>query len=418
MTRTTLAPPGRPRPPAPGTTDRGAHHVWGVTVAGDRRRWIRVIARRLRGAVTAGLVTVTILLGSAGTLMASTSSAHADILGVSDTVQDWICGIVSPNEPWEAVGEARKAGCPTATSPARNRSRSRHADPTTGLMFTTVAQATDVVPDTMDQLPALPAGDYTLYEIAGLRGLSWWTIPLSTDGTRDCSLWNYVWSQTGNLIFTINKTLLQVTIAIKEAAASDDPLKFLYDESSGAISTVFAVFFVPIATLMFILAGLWAGVNALRKSGIRAALGAAAIAACIIALAGFLYSVVNNNGTNGFRSVAGTVDQAINEVNAVASNALFDGLAQESGACTSRPDRPARSAGNGSPPACSPTPWPTGPGRSDSSAGQAPTPSRCPLLGPSCNRAPVAWCPSTNSATKKRCPATSRSAAARTCAPI
>jgi hypothetical protein len=67
----------------------------------------------------------------------------------------------------------------------------------------------------MDQLPALPAGDYTLYEITGLRGLSWWTIPLNVDGTRNCSLWNYVWSQAGNLIFTVSKTALQITIAIK-----------------------------------------------------------------------------------------------------------------------------------------------------------------------------------------------------------
>ena len=136
----------------------------------------------------------------------------------------------------------------------------------------------------MDQLPALPPGDYTLYEISGLRGLSWWTIPLNVDGTRNCSLWNYVWSQAGNLIFTVSKTALQITIAIKEAAAADDPLKFLYDESGGAVATVFAVFFVPVATLMFILAGIWAGINALRRKGIRAALGAAAVAAGIIAL--------------------------------------------------------------------------------------------------------------------------------------
>ncbi len=136
-----------------------------------------------------------------------------------------------------------------------------------GQAFTAVAPATAVVPDTMDQLPALPPGDYTLYEVAGLRGLSWWTIPLNVDGTRNCSLWNYVWSQAGNLIFTVSKTALQVTIAIKEAAAADDPLKFLYDESGGAVSTVFAVFFVPVASLMFILAGIWAGINALRRKG-------------------------------------------------------------------------------------------------------------------------------------------------------
>ena len=191
----------------------------------------------------------------------------------------------------------------------------------------------------MDQLPALPPGDYTLYEISGLRGLSWWTIPLNVDGTRNCSLWNYVWSQAGNLIFTVSKTALQITIAIKEAAAADDPLKFLYDESGGAVATVFAVFFVPIASLMFILAGIWAGINALRRKGIRAALGAAAVAAGIIALAGFAYTAAAG-GTNGFRSIAGTVDTAISQVNAVATNALFDELAKDSGACT-LPDGPA-----------------------------------------------------------------------------
>jgi hypothetical protein len=66
-----------------------------------------------------------------------------------------------------------------------------------GQAFSAAAPATDVVPDTMDQLPALPPGDYTLYEVAGLRGLSWWTIPLNVDGSRNCSLWNYVWSQPG-----------------------------------------------------------------------------------------------------------------------------------------------------------------------------------------------------------------------------
>ena len=172
-----------------------------------------------------------------------------------------------------------------------------------------------------------------------MRGLSWWTIPLNVDGTRNCSLWNYVWSQAGNLIFTVSKTVLQITIAIKEAAAADDPLKFLYDESGGAVATVFAVFFVPIASLMFILAGIWAGINALRRKGIRAALGAAAVAAGIIALAGFAYTAAAG-GTNGFRSVAGTVDTAISQVNAVATNALFDELAKDSGACT-LPDGPA-----------------------------------------------------------------------------
>ncbi len=284
------------------------------------------------------VVTVTVLLGAAGTMMASTSSASADVLGISDSVQDWICGIVNPTEPWEGVGDGPESWMSNRNLAGARQIPAIQVD-AAGRAFSPVAPATDVIPDTMDKLPALPPGDYTLYEISGLRGLSWWTIPLNVDGSRNCNLWNYVWSQAGNMIFTVSKTALQITIAIKEAAAADDPLKFLYDESGGAVATVFAVFFVPVATLMFILAGIWAGINALRRKGIRAALGAAAVAAGIISLTGFLYTATTG-GTNGFRSIAGTVDTAISQVNAVATNALFDELATGSGACI-LPDGPA-----------------------------------------------------------------------------
>jgi len=315
-----------------------APQVWGLAVIPTRRTLAGRLLRCLRTAATALAVTVTILLGVAASFMASTTSANADILGISGSVQDWICGIVNPTEPWEGVGDGPESWMSNRNLAGAKQVAPVHVD-ADGQAFTAVAPTTDVIPDTMDQLPALPPGDYTLYEVAGLRALSWWTIPLNVDGTRNCSLWNYVWSQAGNFLFLINKTVLQVTISIKEAAAADDPLKFLYDESGGAVSTVFVVFFIPVATLMFILAGVWAGVNALRRKGIRAAVGAAAVAAGIIALAGFAYTAAAG-GTNGFRSIAGTVDTAISQVNAVATNALFDDLAQDSGACT-LPDGPA-----------------------------------------------------------------------------
>ncbi|HEY4991015.1 MAG TPA: hypothetical protein VII33_02915, partial [Nakamurella sp.] len=315
-----------------------APQVWGIATTPTRGTQAPTVLRVLRAAASTLVVTVTVLLGAAGTIMASTSSANADILGISESVQDWICGIVNPTEPWEGVGDGPESWMSNRNLAGAKQVAPIHVD-AAGQAFSAAAPATDVIPDTMDQLPALPPGDYTLYEVAGLRGLSWWTIPLNVDGTRNCSLWNYVWSQAGNLIFTVSKTVLQITISIKEAAAADDPLKFLYDESGGAVSTVFAVFFVPIASLMFILAGIWAGINALRRKGIRAALGAAAVAAGIIALAGFAYTAAAG-GTTGFRSVAGTVDTAISQVNAVATNALFDELAKDSGACT-LPDGPA-----------------------------------------------------------------------------
>ena len=311
---------------------------WGVAAAPTRRRLTRSAARAARAVrvVVAGVATV--MLGLAGAVLASTSSAHADVLGMSDSVQQWVCGIVNPSEPWEGVGDG-----PESWMSNRNLVGAKQVAPTlvdvSGQSYSRTAPVTDVVPDTMDQLPALPAGQYTLYEVAGLRGLSWWTIPLNPDKTRNCDLWNYIWSQAGNAVFTVSKVGLQITISIKEAAAADNPLAFLYDESSGAVGSVFTLFFIPVATLMFILAGIWLAVNALRGSGMRAALGGIGVAAGVVALAGFAYATTAS-GSNGFRSIAGTVDSAISQVNGVATNALFDGLTRNTGACT-LPDGPS-----------------------------------------------------------------------------
>ena len=70
--------------------------VWGVAVTPTRRTRASRILRCVRTAASTLAVTVTILLGVAATFMASTTSANADILGISGSVQDWICGIVNP----------------------------------------------------------------------------------------------------------------------------------------------------------------------------------------------------------------------------------------------------------------------------------------------------------------------------------
>lgn len=313
--------------PAPINLD----HMWGI--ARPRPLTARHTATRLvrRTLTMAGIVLIT-LLGLTGTVLASTGTAHADIFGVSDTVEEWICGIVTPNEPWESVGDG-----PESLISNRNLAQVK---PVATISVTAAGEqvtknpATDAVPDTMDQVTALPAGrTYTLYEIAGLRGLTWVTIPVSPDGkTRDCDLINYGLTWAGNVLFTLNKTLLQVVISVKEAASADDPLHFLYDDAGGAIGTAFAVFFIPIATIAFLLTGVWVGVMAIRNRGHRAALGAIAGGAVIVILAGFAY-LANDSGTTGFRTITATVDDTISTVNAVATNALFDGLIASEGAC-------------------------------------------------------------------------------------
>lgn len=307
------------------------HRTWGI--ARPRPVTLRRAAGRLiRRTVTVAGVALIILMGVSGTVLATTSSAHADIFGVSDEVEDWICGIVAPNEPWEGVGDG-----PESLISNRNLAQVK---PVAAITVTATGQqvvqdpATDTAPDTMDAVIALPAGhDYTLYEIAGLRGLTWVTIPVAPDGTtRDCDLINYVLTWAGNALFTLNKTLLQVVISVKEAASADDPLHFLYDDAGGAIGTAFAVFFIPIATIAFLFTGVWVGVMAVRNRGHRDAIGAIAAGALIVILAGFAY-LANDSGTTGFRTITATVDDTISTVNAVATNALFDGLIAGEGAC-------------------------------------------------------------------------------------
>lgn len=316
---------------APGGGDPRA---LGVHTRTRRGRAHRCGQRLLARVVAAFAAALTVALTLSGLLMTMTSPAHADLFGISDTVQEWICGMVRPDEPWESVGDG-----PESWLSNRNLGQFVPALPKTlsaDGTINTYGPPTEnpTAPEDMDQIRALPAGQYTLYEIAGLRGLSWWTIPLEADGTTpDCSIWNYLWTEAGNLIFTINKTALQIVISLKEAASSDNPLGFLYDASSGALSSIFTLFFVPIACLMLIGTGIWTGVNAMRNKGTRTAIGAVGAALGITALVGFLYLAGSSaaSGENGFRQVAGIADQGIASINGAATNALFDTFTSGSG---------------------------------------------------------------------------------------
>ena len=136
---------GGPVTPAP--------QVWGIATAPTRDTRVATGLRGLRTAGSVLVVTVTVLLGAAGTVMASTSSANADILGISGSVQDWICGIVNPSEPWEGVGDGPESwmsnrnlagakqiapiqvdatGQAFSAAPPGHRCHPRHHGPTTG----------------------------------------------------------------------------------------------------------------------------------------------------------------------------------------------------------------------------------------------------------------------------------------------
>ena len=101
-----------------------ATQVWGIATAPTRGTRVSTVLRGCRAAASLLVVTVTVLLGAAGTVMAATSSANADILGISGSVQDWVCGIVNPAEPWEGVGDG-----PESWMSNRNLAGAARTDP-------------------------------------------------------------------------------------------------------------------------------------------------------------------------------------------------------------------------------------------------------------------------------------------------
>jgi hypothetical protein len=319
---------------APAAAEYGAEFTWGVTVVRSPAQvWRRGAARTGRGAVylvAALTMALAAFLGVAGVGLSNTGTAHADIFGISDAVQDWLCGVVAPDESWEAVGDG-----PESLLANHNLAQVSEAPvvQVDGKGALTTTPGRPGVPDTMDELRALPKGQYTLYEVAGLRGLSWWTIPLNLDKSRNCSLWNYVWTQGGNLLFTIDKNLLQVVISLKEEASKPQPLAFLYDASGGVMNNIFVFCFIPVAMLTLLASAIWVGIMSTRgKANIRGTFSIMATAFAITLLMAFFYTLTG--GKAGFRQVATGADSAISFLNATGTNAIFDGLTGNQGTCT------------------------------------------------------------------------------------
>lgn len=306
--------------------------VWGVSIHQRRTRVAGTTRRVFPIVATNVLLLFVVLLGGSGIAVASAGDARADFLGIGEAVEDWLCGVVQPTEPWEAVGDG-----PESWMSNRNLAGVTEPDLLQAAAdgtLTSVPATQTTPPATMDQLRALPDGQYTLYEIAGLRGLEWWTIPMSADGTsRNCSLWAFLWTHVGNFVFSGNKILLQLVISIKEAAAAPNPLAFLYDASGGVLSDVFALFFIPIATLMFLCTAIWIGIQAAKgKMKVRKSFGAVGAGFAIVVLTAFLYSVAST-GSDGFRQVAKLADEAIGQGTAAATGALFNWMTDGTQAC-------------------------------------------------------------------------------------
>lgn len=170
--------------------------------------------------------------------------------------------------------------------------------------------------------------DYTLYEVAGLRGLKWVNWQKDNTGESMCSFPQWVSVMTGNMLFKVTVYGLQATLAFKEWSQVENPLEMLYDRANPLVAEVFTMFFLPMGGIMFMIAGLAIGLRATRSSGLREGLGDAAGSLVVFVLAGFAYTGVaaasfdNPNG-NGFYMTAEFLDTMAGGLNNAFAEAVF-----------------------------------------------------------------------------------------------
>lgn len=290
---------------------RHAHRVVG--------RWRR--AARLFGVgLVAGLAAITIAMGAPG--QASGFFGIGDM--VENKVDQMICNFTRPDLAGESIGTG-----PETMFPSRNFGQVSNIDPS----------SKDAIPANLsreagnfDRLGTNNALDaYTLYEIAGLRGLKYVNWQKNPSGEEICSIMPWVSVTTGNIVMSLNTYILQFTIFIKETSQSGRPFESLYDKTLPMVDALFNGLFLPASGLMFTIAGLGMLLASLRSRGFREGIGEVGGVAGVLLLGGLLFGGLataswTNPGTSGFFILGSALDQGTSLLNSQISEATFKSL--------------------------------------------------------------------------------------------
>lgn len=331
---------------ATGTSWRGVAVLGGAAAAllvvGLRIRKVAPADRATgwrRAARGAALSMVAIVLAGSAAIAGSGqarafSMNPADWAGaIKDTV---VCSVTGPNLSNEPVGTgpeslisninfggAHQPGLPADQQPPR------YADVATN--FTRAADAENY-----------SLSSYTLYEVAGLRGLKWVNWQKDQDGEEACGFGPWTSVMIGNLLFKVTTYGLQTTLAFKEWSQVENPLGMLYTQANPMIADLFTKFLLPMGGIMFMIAGLAIVATATRSTGFREGIGNAGISLVVLALAGFAYgglaaaSFTNPNG-NGFYMVAGFMDKVAAGMNNAFAEMAFSTINTENSSMCHRP---------------------------------------------------------------------------------
>lgn len=316
---------------ATGTSWRGVVVLVGMvaalTAVGLRIRKVAPEARPRGWRRALRVAAVSLVVGLMGLSLAlvnpGTANGNAFTRAVGGMMDDVTCSMSAPNLSNEPIGTgpenmisninfggAEKPGLPANEQPPR------YADVATN--FTKASSATN-----------FSLEDYTLYEVAGLRGLKWVNWQKDNMGDSMCSFPQWVSVMTGNMLFKVTVYGLQTTLAFKEWSQVANPLEMLYDRANPLVAEVFSMFFLPMAGVMFMVAGLAIGIRATRgNEGLRQGLGDVAGSLLVCVLAGFTYMGVaaaswDNPNSNGFYMTAEFLDTTAGGLNNAFAEAVF-----------------------------------------------------------------------------------------------
>lgn len=315
---------------------RKANHV-------DRSGW-RLALTRISRALTLTLVAA-IVSGSALLANPAPAAAFPDFgLGdkARDMMTDQICSFTRPDLTGEEVGSGPESTLSNLnlggvqTYPESN-SVPKYAEDAGN--FTRLVGENKA----LDQ--------YTLYEVAGLRGIKWVNWQQNKDGTEECGIMPWASVLVGNMIFKVSNYLLQITIALKEHAQVSNPLEGFYAKTSPMVEGLFNNFFFPMGAVMLLLAGVSIMVKSMRDGGLREGIGNAGMSMVVLMIGGFFYggiataSWVNPDG-NGFYMVASVAEDIVGGLNSGLSEIALSTLDDQDTAMMCQPthDQPSEGA--------------------------------------------------------------------------
>ncbi|MEU6313468.1 hypothetical protein [Streptomyces sp. NPDC047014] len=177
------------------------------------------------------------------------------------------------------------------------------------------------------------AKNYTMYELAGMRGLNWSMtmrgvgdasqdsgfLGMNANGADHCSIMNFINNGLADTVFDLTKLLTRASISIKEYASNPSPLSGLYEGRNNAVDTLKDNLFIPAVPVLITLTGIWV-FGKWRKNEMREAwsgVGWAALTTIAV--------VVMLTGGN-YQKVINEADSGIAQANSLLSEAVLSGL--------------------------------------------------------------------------------------------